>query len=487
LFHLDRNDRTILEAAVQQNDVNIFLKWYLDVELDEWQKAVHHAAQPNVTIIAGVGSGKTFGIAMSAAAWCASVPYFKFMNTAPTLFQSELMFEHIITRSEKHKYEKFIRQVKTKPYAHIELKNGSTLEFMSAADEIERLRGWEGDWMHLDEAGFITSDRTLPFMRTRLRGTDPLGRTRLGRLSVTTTATDEEWLWALYQMGDRRPDLYYSRTVTTMENTHITPAQVDLMIAALTPELQRVELLGQRPDNAGNEFPSHVIDVCEDRNLNLQMEDLLAANIAGAHYQESPDFGCYKWELPAQANHMYVVAGDPGQDNPPKRNSGIVMCFDVTQVPFELVYFHWVAGAGQYTPFLQSFEYAISKYTQNVAAGFDSTGAQKGMDELVFERDGLVVEKINFQGLKFSMMNALKIMLQQKLVKFPLIRGIRTQLGRYRLPDKDIPQDIVACFMIAAHMLRRFLPDAEIDQLDDMEEYTRPVYRRLANREVRRR
>ena len=71
-------------------------------------------------------------------------------------------------------------------------------------------------------------------------------------------------------------------------------------------------------------------------------------------------------------------------------------------------------------------------------------------------------------------------MLQNKLLTFPFIQGLQTQLTRYRLPDDKIPQDLVACMMMGANMLRRFTEG--VAPVERGIELSRPVLRAYRSR-----
>ena len=152
-----------------------------------------------------------------------------------------------------------------------------------------------------------------------------------------------------------------------------------------------------------------------------------------------------------------VSMAQDGTASPPKRNTGVVLVFDVTGKPYELVYFHWVPGNGSYVPWLNSVKYAMDKY-QPLLRGIDATGPQKAIDELVFEREGMPVDSVNFASDKPGMLNALKLLCQNHELKFPYIKALRHQLRTYKLPDKDLTQDIVSALMVFAYMTR-YLPN----------------------------
>ena len=133
------------------------------------------------------------------------------------------------------------------------------------------------------------------------------------------------------------------------------------------------------------------------------------------------------------------------------------MVWDVSRIPYSLAYMHWVDGGGAYTPWLNSFTYAIEKYRPQ-SKGFDATGVQKGLDELYFEQKGYVVERVNIQGQKWMMLNALKLFMQEKAIEIPFIRGLSLQLKRYHIPDEKLAQDLVMAMSMAAQTMRRYLP-----------------------------
>lgn len=459
-YRLTPDDLLIFKRASQENP-SYFTSYYLGGwEFFDYQLAVHLAAQPDITFIAGVGAGKTATVGISAATWAAMCPYFKFMNVAPTSWQSELMYKFVLQHAESNRYNRFINNAVKRPYPSIALYNGSVLEFMSAADEIERVRGWEGDWMNGDEFGYIDSPATIRYMRTRLRGRRPVTKNkRLGRLSVTTTATDAPWLWERYDLAKVRPERYLSITATTEMNKSLSPEDAQRMREALPEELQAIEMEGQRPMGTCEEFSRAAISGCEDRELNHFCKLGIDDGEFGYSYREVPSVGCVEFMMPPDRGREYLVIGDPGQGNPPLRNSPVVLVWDITgfpESPIVMRSFKWVYGNGSYMPFLATFEEMINQY-RPVAAAFDSTGTQKAMDELAMSQigGGLIVEGMNLAGQKLAFHNAIKMMMHRGLVKYPFIRGMRTQMAHYKFPDTKLSQDIVSALQITGGWLRR--------------------------------
>lgn len=456
---LTPEDKKVLELG--RDDWTIQTGWYFGRGALPKQTVLHVAPQHNLTILGSIRAGKTRGVGMSALTKAQSIPYFRFLNTSITAYQSRLMFDFLTQMIEASpKFQPFVEDIHKKPYPMIRLVNRSVLEFMTAGKEAEHLRGGEWDWINYDEGGFDDSPNTVRVLRGRLIGNRENGKTRLGRLSVTTSPTDVPWLRAMWDRGVEEddegyaPDRFLSLRMTIYENIFLEPWQVQEAEEGYPDEWRDVELLAQFPQLAGNEFAPRLVDACTDRTLNEVLEEMVSGNKPGAHLVELPRIGCVHYEMPYRSDRVYIMAGDPGSANPPLRNSGVVMVFDVTTSPYTMVYAKWVKGNSSMLPFLSAYKYAMAKYMP-LYRGMDTTGAQKGMQELAFEEEGLITDKMNFQHLKMQMLNAAKLFIQKQKLKFPFIRGLRRQLSAYKLPDDKIAQDLVCTIMMISDLARK--------------------------------
>jgi len=109
-------------------------------------------------------------------------------------------------------------------------------------------------------------------------------------------------------------------------------------------------------------------------------------SLRGYYVEEAQRAGTVLWVMPPNEFDRYVLIGDPGQNTPPDRNSGVVVVLKVTgfpQVPAEVAAFHWVDGQGSYWPFINQMEEWYRAY-RPIYTAFDASGTQKGFDELVF-------------------------------------------------------------------------------------------------------
>jgi hypothetical protein len=170
--------------------------------------------------------------------------------------------------------------------------------------------------------------------------------------------------------------------------------------------------------------------------------------------EEHPRHGITKFEFAINPGGTYIMAGDPGTDDPPKRNAGCVIVVDISKHPATMVYFDWVSGKGSYMPFLNSYKYAMNKYRPEVKL-IDTTSTQKAMQELAFSEVGIETDGFNFSSDKQGALNALSLTLSNHDICFPIVKGIDRQLSNY-MRDKDdkIAQDIVMTLAMAAYGMR---------------------------------
>jgi hypothetical protein len=474
-YKLTKDDEAIFEVA-QQNG-SAFTAYYFDhisgelrdgTKIEGWQflpaqLRIHHGLEPEQSIVGGFGSGKTGGVGMSAFVWCAMTPRFKFLETAPVAWQSRQMYDYVVERLEGSKAGRFVTKKVTRPYPKITFSNGSSMEFMSADENAEKIKTWEGDWIVIDQAEDVDDlDTTILNLGSRLRGRRPDGSERLGRLTILANAGDNPELWDRYDQAESFPEDYLSLTLSYKDNPYLSERDLKNLErrAGGTPAKIQQWLEGKRPVGKGEQFPWSLVEPCLAPALSDIMEKAIAENRPGFIYQEAPKCGAVWWEMPYDKGREYIVVGDPGQSDPPHRNSPVIMAWDVTGFPAQpavLRCFRWIFGGGSYQPFLLEYQRLVEQYHAQGQNAFDSTGVQKGFDELVFVTQQLLAEGLNMQGEKFLMLNTTKILLGKIMLRFPRLRGWTHQLTHYKLPDTKIRQDIVMAFIMSCGWLRRLL------------------------------
>lgn len=440
-----------------------------------WQREFEQSPQQQKIIIGTTGTGKTAGIGIMAMCYAAMTPNFRFLNVAPTLYQSTLMVRAIEETTNGTLFRKTFllpgkQGFRERPYSLYRFANGSTCEFMNVENNARNVQSWSGDWINADEAGLndqmddggtIALANMMIGLATRLRGVRPDGRPRLGWLTMVSMAYDNDALWSMYDIGVANPKTYYVKTVLHKDNPTLTPKDIALLKSKIPPGQEPQWLEGKRPAKKGAEFPSQIID------------GLFTDEIHPAAYVEDQGPGITTYEVPPEPNHVYVIAGDPGMGDPPYRNAPNIQVWDVTDFPLSaarLAAFWWGYGNGSIMPFINKFDELRERYkVPESLRGYDSTSSQKAIAELAWSTGEAAVVPLSFDGAKkWQYINSVKILLSKGLLRAPLIAGFQEQIRNYKLPDKKLPQDIVSTLCMACHLMiplyREAYPDEqEID------------------------
>jgi len=452
----------------------LFAQYYFDYKVLKKQFMFHQALHPNVTWLGSIASGKTFGTMISYCTDCLTLPRFKALSTSITSVQAEIQYQTLLVILQDNKrLEPHIADIKNRPYPTIYFTNGSTWTFRTIGYEAKNIRGLEFDRANLDEAAFETSPETVPTLRGRLRGNRLPERDgqpsvpRMARLDLTSSPAATAWFKDVWRRGEAGnpeydPKHYLSLRSVIWENTSLHAEQIELMKAGMTDEQIRVELNAEFPDYGDSVFPLRSIEACQSIMLNDRIEEainpvseagLVLPAKPGYRQDAHPRYGITHYEVPSIAGHRYIMAGDPGAGDVPRRNAAVVACFDTSVYPYELVYFDWISGHGKYQPFIQSFKYCMELYSP-LFKGIDATGPGMALDQLAFEEVGIATDALNFAKDKQGMLNALSIAITGQQFRFPFIAGLFRQMAEYKLDDKKLTQDIVMTLAQIAYLAR---------------------------------
>ena len=454
----------------------------------QWHLEFYRASQLERYVIGLAGCGKTMGIGALAMYMCATIPNFKFVNVAPTQFQSRQMLNSIRdvcgntlftdTFIAWHGKKWFVEA----PYIRIDFKNGSSAEFMNVDKNAENIQSSYGDWYNIDEAGLLNEldefgreslAGILIGVASRMRATAPGGRPRMGLLSLISMAYDCDTLWDRYEAALLPNKTSWGKLVTHKDNPYLSKADVARIERnAKEAGVEDQWMKGLRPQPMGAEISEKIINPLFSARLTDEMR---ASKDSSDWVVEEGPMGIYHYERPVEKDHIYLMAGDPGQGNAPDRNAPSIMVWDMTEFPegkARLAAFWWGFGNGRYQPFIQKFEEYVYRYRvdQNFR-GYDSTSNQKAIAELSFEAGGLPVLPLGFDGIKkWQYLNSLKILMGKELLEAPEIDGLRKQLSRYRIPDTKIAQDLVSsmamCCFLMYPLYRTAYP--EVDEGGDI-------------------
>lgn len=471
---LEKEDVHILRAGM--DDVTIFTEYYFGVKLLPHQIRAAHAPQTSILTLGGRGSGKTFGYVFIYLWMMTLMPDLRVLWTSYTSDQASIAFYDVLMPYvlASDRFEKFLpngeRSLKKKPYPEIHIQIPGTrlpesvMSFkpVDASGSGDTKRGFTLDCIHIDEGGLIWDSKVISTLRPSMRGRRNVEGSppRLGRMSVSTTPTAAGWLRDWWDRANDQehieysPDKFLAMRVRSSENTSLTAEQVESFSQDMTAEEKQVEIDAEFPEFTGNEFSPTVVDLCEDIMLNREMDDAKESASPGYEHIIQSKVGTTIFQMPSVKGRKYLLSGDPGTGDPPYRNAACIMCFDITEKPYTLVYFHWVSGGGDYRPFFRNYEWAYHYYEPQFSV-FDATGTQRAMDQLYFEDRGLLIEGMSITNEKPAMINATKILLQRGLLRFPYIKGLRLQLLQYKQEnDKKLAQDLVMTLVMAGWKMR---------------------------------
>lgn len=483
-----------------------------------WQKTVHQAAQKDITVIGGFGTGKTLAIGIMACVWGTILqPDFKFLNVAPKAWQAFQMYDQILKWSRNTRFEDLIWEKPRKPHPKIILRYRigkalyeSSLEFMSADRDATGILSWEGDWINIDEAGQLDNlEEIITYIGSRLRGSIR-GRERLGRFSMLSNSWDNYDLWEYFDRASDDPKNFLSIVVSSRHNHNITPEQLSKMLARIPKDERERFIDGTRPEGRGQFFSKESIYECEDPYALEIVEEKIETETPGYILEKIYGAGVIRYQVPPVPNRLYLMFGDPGVGGAPRRNAPVLMIWDATEFPRQaanLVAFWWGNGGGKIAPFVDFLMDWAAIY-KPVRAYIDSTSVQKNMAYLINEHifrerfrssdDGITQpgylsplgQVSGISGMDFSgsgknvQLQAARLFIENNLMRWPkFIIGIRSQLSNYD-PEKDrkIAQDIVATFAMSCHGIRGYF---HVDPQDLLEAATAkvdtsgPRYRRL--------
>lgn len=439
------------------------------VLLQPWQLQMHHAPQAERLVLGGVGTGKTLGITASMLVRAATTPDYKGLAIAPQSTQAKQTYEYATRQllPDTPYSRRWVKAMPSHPWPRIDIANDyiglSTIEIRGVDDQtLEKILTLEYDEIFVDQAEMYMLLAHLRIVAgTRLRGTVN-GRPRLGYLTMIANANQNPYLWYLKDRALAEPEKCLFLNPKTRDNPYISSRDIESFIEKFGSATEAEQWMnGERPMIDGAEFSWSAINQCiDDEILGICYEEK-AKGTPGFIVESNARTGIYRFEMPPENGRIYVVAGDPGQGNPPDRNSPPIMVWDVTDFPrgnATLRAFHWVFGRGRYTNFVNEFKRYVDLYSAHTRAGFDATGTQSALNEFAFYEDEIAVIPLDMSGAKKqAMLNSAKWFMAKGKLRFPRIENLVVQLNMYEQPEpKGLAQDLVMTLAMSCHMMRDF-------------------------------
>lgn len=461
-FRLSGSDRAILKMAMhpKTGGVAALTRWYFNIEPQPKQFAVTHAPQRRIVVLAGIRSGKTFGIAIRGTYKCMTIPHYKFLNASISTDQAAVMYWLIRGWLENSaRAHKFVDEFTKRPFPIIKFVNGSQMDFRSVGYQAELLRTMEWDSVNLDEAGWVDDYFTVQVLMGRTLGTRVDGRSREGTLSVSTSPTGAPWLREMVEAGEPPTNRNLTIRSSIRENIYLDQEVVEEMYEDYEPGLAAVELDGNLPELIDTLFPYHVVVGTVDNVMNEVLDEMADPSDAsppeeGALKVFDHREGLTRWEMPYDSDGIYVLSADLGTGNIPLRGASAIGVMNIAEEPAELVAWWWVNGGGSWNPGLEAFKYMDAKYKPAVK-GIDSTGAQSVLID-VLSSAGIEAEGLKMNAIKDEMITGAQMDFQGRKFRMPYIKAIVKQVTGFKLPDKKIVQDAAMMIFQLLH-LRKFV------------------------------
>jgi hypothetical protein len=500
------------------------------------QLGMYYSPQRYNIIVGGRGAGKTIPLAIIMMIWTALHPGEPWLHVALSLDQAKKAYGTILDMAGRKHYrsdgemtarsfaEVFIQDKREFPQTDIYFRPwdehdggeiagkqqaGNIIMFRSLGDEdLERLRSTEAGEGSGDEIlREVHDSKTVNHIRGCLRGLNPwllahlpqakrrrinelqqligignvtgnddlvercenelmdVGVDRMKRFYAIGNAGEPDWVWEVMDLAEDKPHYAWFIQVSMYDNIRLSPADRAALEEAwgTDPEARQVELLGRRPLGLGTEIDPQLL-------MGAVRHDL-----GGRIIQEHSAHGIIHYAKQPTQGHFHVIAGDPGKDKLPRRNSWCVMVVDITANPAEVVFFQMGnlnSRSKTYVPYTNAYKFAAQNYPVVSPADmiYDNGGQQSGMHEVLLgslreksltvddelERDGMDVFGNPYDmtnSMKHTAANWLIDLLRKGALVMPELRILIRQTSNWALPDKKIAQDsTMTLFMLVYRM-----------------------------------
>lgn len=464
-------DRQILEAT--SGDLHLFSEWFFETPPIQWQTWFHHQPQKRKCLIAGIRSGKTFGISLGFPHHSLFNPYSIIANASISADQAKIVYYNVLNLISRKRFERFVKDTHLHPYPYIELINGSQMWFRSVGYEAELWRGWEFDWINIDEAAYVGSKKTYDTLQGRLLGHNTfLNCPRADILTMTSSPKGRSWLYEEYQKGLKdspsyNPKRHFSLRVRTTDNPHIDKEALQELMNDYSEKQRQQELEGAFLDPEDAVFSWEAIRyMCDNTRaevfkLTERINELsITPNEQGFAPKVYDKTDYARYELPPEDHHTYLISWDLGTSATTHlgRNATVGMVFDISERPWKVVAYRRERAAS-YAPIIQWIREWHARYNYlgkcSVETVIDATGSGQAVEDILKDEynldvDGMVYNTAN----KPEIITAGQAMIEQARVIAPPIRALMDELSNYEMHDKKITQDCVMAFCQGLHRAR---------------------------------
>ena len=482
-FKLNAADRMVI-ADIGPLRHDLFAKHYFNVDLLPWQQYFLSYPTKNKLIVAGIRSGKSFVAAYALLNFAYWNPGSRVLNVCITADQSQIIFNDIIMLASSGKFEHWIEKIVNHPYPVLRLVNGSEIWCRSiggTSGDASTLRGWEFDFINIDEAAYVTNEMAVITLQGRLIGVNKvINKPRFGLFTMTTTPKGAKtWLYERWKRGDPQypssePKKYLSLRARTYDNTMLDMATVEMALADYTDRQRQQELEGQFISDdslfgledlvfcAGKNLGTDILDlsIIDPDSLELEKEILAWLHVKDKSIDSIPQT-IEHYEIDPIPGHTYVAGWDLGaraviSGVAEGRNATVGAVIDISTRPWKLVAYRYDTG-GRYTISMEWVRQWHDRYNARGAQCFtriDALGPGDVIHQILEE------ERYRIDGFKAAtstkgaMLQAAAYIIERRWIRWPFIRRLIDQFQAYTPDDKHIAQDIVIAVSQAIHLAR---------------------------------
>ena len=483
---LGDRDREILTRC--SNDIGLWVKGYFNGQVFPYQRYFYHAPQKDKLLIAGIRTGKSRLVSMGFLHFAQYHPYSRLLNTSISSEQAKIVFTNCLEYCNHPNFSHWIEHVQSSPYPMIRLVNGSEIWFKPLGFEAELIRGFEFDFICVDEGAYVQRELAIKTLKGRLLGYNTMiNAYRAGIFWIVSSPRPQPWLIERWKKGDpafpNQAQLreYLSLRATIWHNPMINREEIQRLMNDYTEAMIRQELYGEFIINTSAVFPYHLVMAMTDENryevrwLYDQIK-FWNARMAAQHDAQRAATGLAPgmsvraaagltedithYECDPESGHRYVNSWDLGS-KPRKngRNAMVGMVLDVTHEPWRLVAYYYREGMG-YVEAMGQIEMWHKKYS-NLGTALCKTvidGTGKGDVLREFMEANRVIEDLEaivYTGQnKPDLIIAGKFALEHGQVVMPFIKEVVNQLTNYEIFDEKLAQDTVMAFCQACYVAR---------------------------------
>jgi len=265
-----------MREALQRlrDDPVFFAETFLDFEPFEYQQKLLLDQNPRIVACMGRQTGKTTTIAVKAVHYAYTRPNSTVLITSPSLRQSMIMFDRILSFIFRSPYlpASIVRKTRT----IIQLSNGSQIVALPCSENL--LRGYTAHLIIMDEAAFMPEEVITQVVFPMLSTTNG------SAIFLSTPWGRDHFFYRAFMDPN-----YSVHRIKSSDCPLIKPEFLEEMRRNMTDQAYRMEYEAEFVEAASCYFPQDLIRSCVDSALTIMPS--LETEILPGEYYAGCDFG----------------------------------------------------------------------------------------------------------------------------------------------------------------------------------------------------